>query len=238
MATNTLKRSKRYLEAIKKVDKNKIYELEEAIELLKSLPQPKFDQTVELAINLKINPKKSDQQVRGTCVLPHGTGKTKKIAVICPPSYEEEAKRAGADYVGYENLIEKIKGGWLDFDVLIAVPEAMPKLAPLGKILGPRGLMPNPKNDTVTTKIYDTVIEFKKGKLQIRNDRYGIIHVPVGKISMDTKQLVDNIKEVLKQVVNLKPEAHKGKFIDSVYLSLTMSPSVRINVKNIIGRDM
>jgi len=238
MATNTIKRSKRYLEAIKKVDKNKIYELEEAIELLKSLPKTKFDQTVELTINLKINPKKSDQQVRGTCILPHGTGKSKKIAVICPPSYEEEAKRGGADYVGLENLIEKIKGGWLDFDVLIAVPEVMPKLAPLGKILGPRGLMPNPKNDTVTTKIYETITEFKKGKLQIKNDRYGIIHVPVGKISMETKQLSENVVEVLKQVASMKPEAYKGKFIESAYLSLTMSPSVQINVKNIVGKDI
>lgn len=231
------KRGKKYLNVLKLLgDGKKMYTLEEAIPLLKKLNYTKFDATVNLTINLKINPQKPEQHIRGTITPPHGLGKDKKIAVICPPQYEEEAKSAGADYVGLENLIQKIKEGWFDFDVLIATPEVMPKLAPLGKILGPRGLMPNIKNETVTKNIKQTVQEFKKGKIQIKNDKYGIIHLAVGKISMPEDHIIENIKEIILHIDKIKPGTVKGEFIESVYISLAMSPSLQINFKPILRK--
>lgn len=224
------------LEIRKKVDKQKLYSLKEAIELLKEIKKTKFDETVELHINLGIDPKQSSQTVRGAVVLPHGTGKTVRVCVLAKGEKLKEAEKSGAEYYGSEELVEKIAKGWTDFDVLIATPDMMKDIAKLGKILGPKGLMPNPKTGTVTNEIIKTVQDAKKGRIEFRNDSYGIIHCPVGKISFDTEKLIENILTVVDAVIKLKPAQTKGTYIKDVYLSTTMGPSVRIAPQEFVKR--
>jgi large subunit ribosomal protein L1 len=221
--------SKRMLEIKKKIDKQKLYTLKEAIELLKELKKTKFDESVELHVNLGIDPKQSSQIVRGAVVLPHGTGKKVRVCVLAKGEKLKEAEQSGAEYYGSEELIEKIAKGWTDFDVLIATPDMMKDLAKLGKILGPKGLMPNPKTGTVTNEIIKTVEEVKKGRIEFRNDSYGIIHCMVGKLSFDTEKLVDNIHAVIDAIIKLKPPQAKGVYLKKIYLSSTMGPAIQIN---------
>lgn len=221
--------SKRMLEIEKKVNKNKLYTLKEAINILKEVKKTKFDETVELHVNLGIDPKQSTQTVRGAVVLPHGTGKQVKVCVLAKGEKLKEAEQSGADYVGSDDLVEKISKGWTDFDVLIATPDMMKDIAKLGKILGPKGLMPNPKTGTVTNDIIKTVDEVKKGRVEFRNDSYGIIHCGVGKISFDTEKLIDNINAIIDTLIKLKPSQTKGTYIRSVYISTTMGPSLKID---------
>lgn len=224
------------LEIKKKVDKQKLYSLKEAIELLKELKKTKFDETVELHINLGIDPKQSSQTVRGAVVLPHGTGKSVRVCVLAKGEKLKEAEKSGAEYYGAEELVEKISKGWTDFDVLIATPDMMKDIAKLGKILGPKGLMPNPKTGTVTNDIIKTVQEAKKGRVEFRNDNYGIIHCGVGKISFDTDKLIENISAVVDAVVKLKPAQTKGTYIKDIYLSTTMGPSIRISPQEFVKK--
>ncbi len=221
--------SKRMLEIEKKVDKNKLYTLKEAINILKEVKKTKFDETVELHVNLGIDPKQSTQIVRGAVVLPHGTGKQVKVCVLAKGEKLKEAEQSGADYIGSDEMIEKISKGWTDFDILIATPDMMKDIAKLGKILGPKGLMPNPKTGTVTNDIIKTVAESKKGRIEFRNDNYGIVHCGVGKISFETEKLIDNINAVVDTLIKLKPAQTKGIYIKNIYISTTMGPSLKID---------
>ncbi|MCD6408502.1 50S ribosomal protein L1 [bacterium] len=223
------KRSRRYVALLEKVERNRIYELDEAIEILKGLHSTKFDETVELSVKLGIDPKKLQQPVRGTVILPHGTGKKVKILVFASGENVEKAKNAGADYVGGAELAEKIKNGWLDFDSVVATPDMMKIVAPLGKILGPRGLMPNPKTGTVTNDVESVVKELQKGRINFKMDRDGNIHLPVGKVSFSSEQLKENILAALSAIVSAKPPAAKGTYIRTISISLTMSPSLKLN---------
>jgi len=223
-----MKRGKKYKAAVEKVDRNKIYPIEEAIKFLRENKSAKFDESVEIHIKTNIDPKKSDQSVRGTVVLPHGTGKSKKIAVITSTS-AAEAEKAGADIVGGEELIDKI-GKKINFDVLVATPEMMPKLAKVAKILGPKGLMPNPKTETVTTKIKETVEALKKGKASFKNDDTGNVHQVVGKVSFEENKLTENVKIFLENVSKVKPGGLKGKLISSVTICSTMGPGIKISI--------
>ncbi len=223
------KKGKRYQEIAKKVDKMKLYTPEEALELVFDTKSAKFVETVELAVKLGVDPRHADQQVRGTVVLPHGTGKTIKILVITSGDKIEEALKAGADYAGDEEYINKIQGGWLDFDLVIATPDMMPKLGKLGKLLGTKGLMPNPKSGTVTTDVAKTVDEFKKGKLAFKVDNLGSIHVPIGKVDFDKVKIQENFKTVVDQIIKLKPDASKGQYLRTVAISLTMGPGIKID---------
>ena len=223
------KKGKRYQEMAKKVDKMKLYTPEEALELLFDTKSAKFVETVELAVKLGVDPRHADQQVRGTVVLPHGTGKNVKILVITSGDKIEEALKAGADYAGDEEYINKIQGGWLDFDLVIATPDMMPKLGKLGKLLGTKGLMPNPKSGTVTTDVAKTVDEFKKGKLAFKVDKLGSIHVPIGKVDFDKVKIQENFKTVVDQIIKLKPDASKGQYLRTVAISLTMGPGIKID---------
>ena len=222
-----MKRGKKYSESIKKVEKRE-YLLDEAVKLLKETSFAKFDETVDISVRLGVDPRHAEQQVRGTITLPHGTGKTPTILVITKGPKEEEAKNAGADYVGYEEYLEKIQKGWLEFDVMIATPDAMRDLGKLGRVLGPRGLMPNPKSGTVTMEIENAVKEIKAGKIDFRVDKYGIIHTIIGKVSFDDNKLVDNIKAMVKLLVKLKPTVSKGTYLKSIYLSSTMGPGIKL----------
>ncbi|MCX8033785.1 MAG: 50S ribosomal protein L1 [Thermodesulfovibrio sp.] len=222
------------LDAVKeKLDLQKEYTFEEAVALLKENSFVKFDETVELSINLGIDPRKSDQVVRNTVVLPHGTGKEVKVLVFAKGEKEKEARQAGADYVGAEDLIEKIQQGWLEFDRAIATPDMMGQVGKLGKILGPRGLMPNPKLGTVTFDVGKAVKESKAGKIEYRNDKGGVVHVPIGKISFDKEKLVENAIAVLKSVVRAKPPTSKGKYIKKVTMSSTMGPGLKIDISKL-----
>ncbi len=223
------KKGKRYQEIAKKVDKMKLYTPEEALELVFDTKSAKFVETVELAVKLGVDPRHADQQVRGTVVLPHGTGKTIKILVITSGDKIEEALKAGADYAGDEEYINKIQGGWLDFDLVIATPDMMPKLGKLGKLLGTKGLMPNPKSGTVTTDVAKTVDEFKKGKLAFKVDKLGSIHVPIGKVDFDKVKIQENFKTVVDQIIKLTPDASKGQYLRTVAISLTMGPGIKID---------
>ena len=223
------KKGKRYQEIAKKVDKMKLYTPEEALELVFDTKSAKFVETVELAVKLGVDPRHADQQVRGTVVLPHGTGKTIKILVITSGDKIEEALKAGADYAGDEEYINKIQGGWLEFDLVIATPDMMPKLGKLGKLLGTKGLMPNPKSGTVTTDVAKTVDEFKKGKLAFKVDKLGSIHVPIGKVDFDKVKIQENFKTVVDQIIKLKPDASKGQYLRTVAISLTMGPGIKID---------
>lgn len=228
------KRSKRYLQLRQLVDRNKFYTLDEAVSLLKQLATAKFDETIELAIKTNIDPRKSEEQVRGTVSLPHGTGKNVRVLVFAKGNDAEEAKEAGADYVGGEELIEKIqKEGFVDFDVAIATPEMMRLVGRLGKILGPRGLMPSPKSGTVTQDVAKAVKEFKAGRVEIRNDRTGNLHLPVGKASFEEDKLKENIKEAVRQINSMRPQAVKGKFIEKVAVAPTMGPGLKLDLSSL-----
>lgn len=222
------------LAAVKeKIDLQKEYTFDEAIDILKENSFAKFDETVEMSINLGIDPRKSDQVVRNTVVLPHGTGKEVKVLVFAKGEKEKEAIQAGADYVGAEDLIEKIQQGWLEFDRAIATPDMMGQVGKLGKILGPRGLMPNPKLGTVTFDIGKAVKEAKAGKIEYRNDKGGVVHVPIGKLSFDRQNLVENAMAVLKSVIKAKPPTSKGRYIKKVSISSTMGPGLKIDISKL-----
>ena len=223
------KRGKRYNDISQKVDKMKIYTPEEALDLVFDTKSAKFVETVELAIRLGVDPRHADQQVRGTVVLPHGTGKSIKILVITSGENIQKALNAGADYAGDDEYISKIQGGWLDFDLVIATPDMMPKLGKLGKTLGTKGLMPNPKSGTVTTDVEKTVEEFKKGKVAFKVDKLGSIHLPIGKVNFDKQAIVDNFKVALDQIIKLKPAASKGQYLRTVAISLTMGPGIKVD---------
>ncbi|MEW5977881.1 MAG: 50S ribosomal protein L1 [Acidobacteriota bacterium] len=220
---------KKYKSAKAKVEK-KSYRLEEALPLVKQVATAKFDETIEVALRLGVDPKHADQMVRGTVVLPHGLGKTKKVCVIASGEKVKEAEEAGAEHVGGEELVAKIQEGWLDFDALIATPDTMKSVGRLGKILGPKGLMPNPKTGTVTFDVGKAVKEIKAGKVEFRVDKTAIIHTPVGKASFAAEKLVENTRVLLESVIKAKPSAAKGKYIRSMYVSSTMGPGVQIDV--------
>jgi len=224
-----IKRGKRYLEIEKKFDFKKVYSPAEALNMVLQTKSAKFLETVEIAIRLGVDPRHADQQVRGTVILPNGTGKTLRIVVITQGENEAKAKNAGADYVGSDELIEKIKNGWFDFDLVISTPDMMPKLGKLGKILGTKGLMPNPKSGTVTTDIVKTLEEFKKGKLAFKVDKLGSVHAPLGKVNFTEEKVVENFKAFLKEIIRLKPATSKGQYLRSLALSLTMGPGIKID---------
>lgn len=223
--------TKKQKEARSKVDRNKLYSLEEASALLKEITYTKFDASVDIAVRLGVDPRKANQMVRGVVSLPHGTGKDMKVLALVTPDKEADAKEAGADYVGLEEYLQKIKDGWTDVDVIVTMPSIMGKLGPLGRILGPRGLMPNPKTGTVTMDVAKAVKEVKAGKIDFKVDKTGIVHAPIGKASFTADKLVGNANELLSTLMKLKPTAAKGTYVKSVYLSSTMSPSIAIDPK-------
>lgn len=222
------KLSKRYKEAVKLVDKKKLYSLKESVAQLKKMPPTKFNQTVDLHFHLGIDPKKSDQLIRGTVRLPHGTGKSIRVAAFCKGEQEKEAKEAGADFVGGNDLIDKVAGGFLDFDAAVATPEMMRDLSRLGKILGPRGLMPSPKTQTVTNNVALAIKEIKSGKIEFKVDKQGGIHTPVGNISFTEEQIVENASKVIEAIKHARPQTVKGDFIKSVSISASMSPGLKL----------
>ena len=224
---------KKYDNMMAKIDVNNEYVLEEALAVVKESVYAKFDETVDMAFNLGVDPRKSDQMVRGTVVLPHGTGKTVRVLVFAKGEKEKEARDAGADFVGAEDLVEKIQKGWLDFDKAVATPDVMGLVGKLGKVLGPRGLMPNPKLGTVTFDIAKAVKEIKAGKVEYRTEKAGIIHVPIGKASFDKEKLVDNAVAVMKSISKAKPAASKGKYIKKVTVSSTMGPGLKLDVSKL-----
>jgi large subunit ribosomal protein L1 len=226
--------SKKQKEALAKIEP-KQYTLEDASKLVKEITSVKFDASVDLNIRLGVDPRKANQMVRGIVTLPHGTGKTVRVLVLCTPDKEEEAKAAGADFVGMDDYIDKIKGGWTDVDVIITMPALMGKVGALGKVLGPRGLMPNPKTGTVTPEVGKAVTEVKGGKIDFKVDKFGIVHSSVGKASFTQDKLTENAKELLQTIIKLKPTAAKGTYIKSVYMSSTMSPGIQIDVKSFGG---
>ena len=225
--------SKKRAAANAKIDVEKLYPITEAMALVKEINTTKFDASVDLHIRLGVDPRKADQALRGTVSLPHGTGKTKRVLVFCTPDKEEEAKAAGADYVGLDDMIQKVQGGWTDVDVVVAMPQVMAKVGKIGRILGPRGLMPNPKTGTVTPAVGAAVAEVKKGKISFRVDKYGIIHTSVGRVSFAPNQLKDNAMEVLSTIIKMKPSTAKGIYMKSVTCASTMSPGIKIDPKSI-----
>ena len=227
--------SKTRKEVLAKYDLTKSYTLSDACDLVKGISTSKFDASVDIAVRLGVDPRKANQMIRGTVALPHGTGKDVKVLVLCTPDKEAEAKQAGADYVGLDDFIEKIKGGWTDIDVIITMPSVMGKVGALGRILGPRGLMPNPKTGTVTMEIGKSVEEVKAGKIDFKVDKYGIIHSSVGKVSFDGGKIRDNANELIQTLIKLKPSAAKGTYIKSIYLSSTMSPGIPIDAKSVVA---
>ncbi len=229
MAKLTRKRK----EALAQYDKDKAYTLAEAAEIVKKITTTNFDASVDVDVRLGVDPRKANQMVRGVVTLPHGTGKNVRVLVLCTPDKEEEAKAAGADYVGLDEYINQIKGGWTDVDVIITTPNVMPKVGALGKILGPRGLMPNPKSGTVTMDIATAVKEVKAGKIDFKVDKYGIVHAPIGKVSFDAQKIYENARELLQTIIKLKPAAAKGTYIKSIYLSSTMSPGIQVDPKSV-----
>ncbi len=229
------KRGKRYLESIKKIDRTARYDLDTGIKLLKETKRAKFDESVDLAIRLGVNPKHADQMVRGTVVLPHGIGKPVKVLVFAKGEKEKEAKEAGADYVGAEDLVEKISSGWTDFDKAIATPDMMGMVGKLGKILGPRGLMPNPKVGTVTFDVAKAVKELKAGKVEFRVDKTGIVHTAVGKISFDEDKLKENILALMDVIIRSKPPSSKGTYLKSIAISTTMGPGIKLDPNALRG---
>lgn len=230
-----MKVAKRRQAVESKVEKGKLYSLAEAASLVKEINTTKFNSSVDIHIRLGVDPRKPDQALRGTVSLPHGTGKSKTVLVLCPPEKEDEAKAAGADYVGLQEYIDKINGGWTDIDVVIATPSVMPKIGRLGRVLGPRNLMPNPKSGTVTDNVGDAVTEVKKGKISFKLDKFGIVHTSIGRVDFTPEQISDNAKEVLQTLARMKPNTAKGIYFRSVYLATTMSPSVQLDVKSISG---
>jgi len=227
------KLTKKRKAVIGKVEEDKSYPLLDAARLVKEITTTKFDASVDIAVRLGVDPRKANQMVRGTVSLPHGTGKTVRVLVLCTPDKEDEAKAAGADYVGLDEYIDKIKGGWTDVDVIITMPSIMAKVGALGRVLGPRGLMPNPKTGTVTLEVGKAVTEVKAGKIDFKVDKTGIVHAAIGKASFSTEKLHDNAKELLSTIMKLKPSSAKGAYVRSVYMSSTMSPSVAVDLKSI-----
>ena len=219
--------------AYAKVEPNRAYKLGEAAALLKEITFTKFDASVDIDVRLGVDPRKANQMVRGVVTLPHGTGKAVRVLVLCTPEKEAEATAAGADYVGLDEYVEKIKGGWTDVDVIITTPNVMGKVGALGRILGPRGLMPNPKTGTVTMDVAKAVSEVKAGKIDFKVDKFGIVHTSIGKVSFTPEQIVDNANEFLSMIMKLKPSAAKGSYVKSIYLSTTMSPGVQIDPKSV-----
>jgi large subunit ribosomal protein L1 len=220
---------KKYAAAAEKVDRSKLYSVPEAVELAKQIAYAKFDETVEVDMWLGVDPRKADQMVRGTVVLPHGLGKNKRVVVIAGADKLSEARDAGADEVGGEDIVNRIKGGWLDFDALIATPDMMRLVGQLGKVLGPRGLMPNPKTGTVTADVARAVTETKAGKVEFRVDKTGVIHAPVGKVSFDAQKLSENAKALIDAVMRAKPQTAKGKYVKNATMSTTMGPGIKLN---------
>ena len=218
---------------LEKYDLEKLYSLEDASNLIKEITTAKFDATIDVAIRLNVDPRKADQMVRGSVSLPHGTGKDMKVLVLCTPDKVEEAKEAGADFVGLEEYIEKIKGGWTDVDVIISTPNVMGKIGALGRILGPRNLMPNPKTGTVTMDVAKAVADSKGGKIDFKVDKFGIIHAIIGKVSFSEENIYNNSKELLDTIIKLKPASAKGEYVTSVFMSSTMSPSINVDSSSI-----
>lgn len=225
--------SKKKKEALAKFDKSTIYSLNEAVDIVKKITYTKFDASVDLNVRLGVDPRKADQMVRGSVTLPHGTGKIARVLVLCTPDKEQEAKDAGADFVGLDEYIQKIRDGWTDIDVVITTPNVMPKVGALGRILGPRGLMPNPKTGTVTMEVGKAVQEVKAGKIDFKVDKYGIIHAGIGKVSFEDSKVIDNAKELITTILRLKPAAAKGTYVKSIYMSSTMSPGIQIDLKSV-----
>jgi len=219
--------------ALEKLDKEKLYTIREAAEVVKQMTHTKFDASVDIDVRLGVDPRKANQMVRGVVTLPHGTGKEVRVLVLCTPDKEDEAKEAGADYVGLDDYIEKIEKGWTDVDVIITMPPVMAKIGKLGRVLGPRGLMPNPKSGTVTMEIGKAVQDVKMGKIDFKVDKYGIIHTSIGKVSFPAEKLADNAREFIQTIIKLKPVAAKGTYMRSIYLSSTMSPGVKVDPKAI-----
>ncbi len=227
--------SKKRKEVLSKVDLNKTYTLAEACDLVKDISTTKFDASVDICVRLGVDPRKANQMVRGTVALPHGTGKDVRVLVLCTPDKEEEAKAAGADFVGLDDYIEKIKGGWTDIDVIVTTPACMGKVGALGRVLGPRGLMPNPKTGTVTMEVGRAVEEVKAGKIDFKVDKFGIVHSGVAKVSFSSDKIFENAAELVNALVKLKPSSAKGTYMKSIYLSSTMSPSIQIDAKSIVA---
>lgn len=218
-----------------RVDKNKMYSLKEASSLVKDVNTTKFDASVDLHIRLGVDPKKADQAIRGTVNLPHGTGKTKKVLVLCTPDKEAEARAAGADYVGLDEFVQKIEGGWVDVDVIVATPSVMPKIGKLGKILGPRNLMPNPKTGTVTNDVAAAVNEVKGGKIAFKVDKAGIIHASIGRVSFTSEKITENSNELISAIIRAKPSSSKGTYLKSVFMASTMSPGIAVDTKSLMN---
>ena len=216
-----------------KVDSEKLYSLEDAMALVKEVNTAKFDASVDIHVKLGVDPRKADQAIRGTAALPNGTGKTKVVAVFCTPDKEAEAKEAGADFVGLDELVQKVQGGFLDFDVVIAMPQTMAKVGRLGRILGPRGLMPNPKTGTVTPNVGAAVADVKKGKISFRVDKYGIIHSSIGRVSFEPKKLVENAMELISTLAKMKPSSAKGIYMKTITVASTMSPGIKVDTKTV-----
>jgi large subunit ribosomal protein L1 len=229
-----MKRSKRYKAVVKKVDSKKMYSIEDAVSVVKEMASAKFAEAVDIAVRLGVDPKKADQAIRGTVALPHGIGKEVKVLVIAKPPKDEEARVAGADYFGFQDYLLKIQQGWADVDVIIATPDVMGDLGKLGKVLGPRGLMPNPKSGTVTLDIAKAVKEVKAGKIEFRVDKAGILHATIGKANFENQKLIENVNAFLSTVVRLKPATAKGQYIKSIAISSTMGPGVHVD-KNVIA---
>jgi large subunit ribosomal protein L1 len=217
-----------------KIDSNKAYSLKEASSLVKEVNTTKFDASVDLHIRLGVDPKKADQAVRGTVTLPHGTGKTKKVLVLCTPDKEAEARAAGADFVGLEEFITKIEGGWVDVDVIVATPSVMPKIGKLGKVLGPRNLMPNPKTGTVTNNVAEAVNEVKGGKIAFKVDKAGIIHASIGRVSFGSEKIAENSQELINAIIKLKPSSAKGTYLRGVSIASSMSPGIAVDTKTFV----
>ena len=220
---------------VAKVDKNKFYSLKDASALVKEINCTKFDSSVDLHIRLGVDPKKADQQVRGTVSLPHGTGRTKKVLVLCTPDKEAAAREAGADYVGLDEFVAKIEGGWVDMDVIIATPAVMPKIGKLGKVLGPRNLMPNPKTGTVTNDVAAAVNEVKGGKIAFKVDKAGIVHASIGRVSFSAEKIAENSAELINAIIKLKPSASKGTYLKAVSMASTMSPGIALETKSLMN---
>ena len=224
-----VKLTKNRKSSLEKYDKDKLYSLKEASDIIKSFSNLKFDSSIDLALNLGVDPKKADQNVRGVVSLPNGTGKDVKVLALVTPDKEDEAKKSGADFVGLDEYLQKIKDGWTDVDVIITMPSIMGKLGPLGKILGPRGLMPNPKTGTVTMNVGKAVEEVKAGKIDFKVEKNGIVHVSIGKVSFDSQKIYENAKEVIQHIIKIKPSSSKGNYLKSISMSSTMSPGIKVD---------
>ena len=225
------KLTKKQKEAASKIEKNKLYSLKDAAVLLKDVASAKFDESVDIAVKLGVDPRKANQMVRGVVTLPHGTGKDVRVLALVTPDKEAEAKAAGADYVGLDEYLQKIKDGWTDVDVIITMPAVMGKLGPLGRILGPRGLMPNPKTGTVTMDVAKAVTEVKAGKIDFKVDKTGIVHAGIGRVSFTSEQIIDNAAEIIQTLIKMKPTAAKGTYVRSIHISSTMSPAIALDPK-------